>query len=181
MCVERIFLSSFVQIVKVKCKSKKQIILCVWWRCVKWASVPKLVAKLRSSNFCLEDAPRSGRSVETDEDTIKTWIDAKRHVATCEIVNRLNLSSSIVHHLKRLGLISKFNISVSYFRTKKCFLKESFGIKKLILHILLLEIGTQRRLISSIKSTWLETELNVVLRNKRRLTQVQKNNKNLGV
>lgn len=93
-------------------------------QCQKWFE------KFRSSNFCLEDAPRSGRSVETDEGTIKTWIDAKRQIATWEIVKRLNLSNSIVHHLKLLGLISKFNISVSYFGTKKCFLKESFEIKK---------------------------------------------------
>ena len=37
-------------------------------------------AKFRSGNFDVEDAPRSGRPVEADEDTIKTLIDANRRI-----------------------------------------------------------------------------------------------------
>ena len=60
-------------------------------------------AKFRSGNFDVEDAPRSGRPVEADEDTIKALIDANRRITTCEIAERLNLSNSTVHdHLKRL-------------------------------------------------------------------------------
>ena len=41
-------------------------------KCQNW------FAKFRSGNFNVEDAPRSGRSVEADEDTIKTLIDTNR-------------------------------------------------------------------------------------------------------
>ena len=60
-------------------------------------------AKFRSGND-VEDAPRSGRPVEADEDTIKTLIDANRRITTREIAERLNLSNSInIHdHLKRV-------------------------------------------------------------------------------
>ena len=60
-------------------------------------------AKFRSGNFDVEDAPRSGRPVEADEDTIKALIDANRRITTREIAERLNLSNSTVHdHLKRI-------------------------------------------------------------------------------
>ena len=72
-------------------------------------------AKFRSGNFDVEDAPRSGRPVEADEDTIKALIDANRRITTREIAERLNLSNSTVHdHLKRLGLISKLDIWVPH-------------------------------------------------------------------
>jgi hypothetical protein len=46
--------------------------------------------------------------VETDEDTIKVLIDGNRRITTREITERLNLSNSTVHHhFKRLGFISK--------------------------------------------------------------------------
>ena len=62
-------------------------------------------AKFRSGNFDVEDAPRSGRPVEADEDTIKALIDANRRITTREIAERLNLSNSTVHdHLKRVWL-----------------------------------------------------------------------------
>jgi len=68
-------------------------------------------AKFRSGNFDVEDAPRSGKPVKANEDTIKALIDANRRITICEIAERLNLSNSIVHdHLKRLGLISKLDI-----------------------------------------------------------------------
>ena len=59
-------------------------------------------AKFRSGNFDVEDAPRSGRPVEADEDTIKAF-DANRRKTTREIAERLNLSNSTVNdHLKRV-------------------------------------------------------------------------------
>lgn len=68
----------------------------------------------------LKRAPRSGRPVEDDEDTIKALIDANRRITTLEIAERLNLSNSTVHdHLKRLGLISKLNIWVRHVLTER--------------------------------------------------------------
>lgn len=77
-------------------------------------------AKFRCGNFDVEDAPRSGRPVEADEDTIKALIDANRRITTREIAERLNLSNSTVHdHLKRLGLISKLDIWVPHVLTER--------------------------------------------------------------
>lgn len=77
-------------------------------------------AKFRSGNFDVEDAPRSGRPVKADEDTIKALIDANRRITTREIAERLNLSNSTVHdHLKRLGLISKLDIWVPHVLTER--------------------------------------------------------------
>ena len=77
--------------------SKKKIIGCVWRRCIDRTPVPKLVCKFRSGNFDVEGAPRSGKPVEADEDTIKALIDANRRITTREIAERLNLSNSTVH------------------------------------------------------------------------------------
>ncbi|XP_035724083.1 histone-lysine N-methyltransferase SETMAR-like [Vespa mandarinia] len=72
-------------------------------------------AKFRSGNFDVEDAPRSGRPVEADKDTIKALVDANRRIATREIGERLNLSNSTVYdHLKGLGLTSKLDIWVPH-------------------------------------------------------------------
>ncbi|CAK9827579.1 Histone-lysine N-methyltransferase SETMAR [Anthophora retusa] len=77
-------------------------------------------AKFRSGNFDAEDAPRSGRSVEADKDTIKALIDANRRITTREIAERLNLSNSTVHdHLKDLGLTSKLDIWVLHVLTER--------------------------------------------------------------
>ena len=77
-------------------------------------------AKFQSGNFDVENAPRSGRPVEADEDAIKALIDANRRITTREIVERLNLSNSTVHdYLKRLGLISKLDMWVLHVLTER--------------------------------------------------------------
>ncbi|GFV37920.1 HTH_48 domain-containing protein [Trichonephila clavipes] len=40
------------------------------------------IAKFRSGIFDVEDAPRSGRPVEADKDTIKALVDANRRIKT---------------------------------------------------------------------------------------------------
>ncbi|GFX81004.1 histone-lysine N-methyltransferase SETMAR [Trichonephila clavipes] len=77
-------------------------------------------AKFRSGNFDVEDAPRSGRSVEADKDAIKALVDANRRITTREIGLRLNLSNSTVYdHLKGLGLSSKFDVWVPHVLTQR--------------------------------------------------------------
>ena len=77
-------------------------------------------AKFRSGNFDVEDAPRSGRPVEADKDTIKALVDANRRITTREIGERLNLSNSTVYdHLKGLGLTSKLDIWVPHVLTER--------------------------------------------------------------
>ncbi|GFW50981.1 histone-lysine N-methyltransferase SETMAR [Trichonephila clavipes] len=76
--------------------------------------------KFRSGNFVVEDAPRSGRPVEADKDTIKALVDANRRITTREIGSRLNLSNSTVYdHLKGLGLSSKLDVWVLPVRTER--------------------------------------------------------------
>ncbi|GFX10371.1 histone-lysine N-methyltransferase SETMAR [Trichonephila clavipes] len=77
-------------------------------------------AKFRSGNFDVEDAPRSGRPVEADKDTIKALVDANRRITTREIGLRLNLSNSTVYdHLKGLTLSSKPDVWVPHVLTER--------------------------------------------------------------
>ncbi|GFV90754.1 histone-lysine N-methyltransferase SETMAR [Trichonephila clavipes] len=77
-------------------------------------------AKFRSGNFDVKDAPRSGRPVEADKDTIKALVDTNRRLITCEINEGLNLSNSFVYdHLKGLGLSSRLDIWVPHGLTRK--------------------------------------------------------------
>ncbi|EZA47571.1 Histone-lysine N-methyltransferase SETMAR, partial [Ooceraea biroi] len=71
--------------------------------------------KFRSGDFNVKDAPRSGRPIEIDDDKIKALIDSNRRLTTREIAENLNISkSSVENHLKRLGYISKLDISVPH-------------------------------------------------------------------
>ena len=59
-------------------------------------------AKFRSANFDVEDVALSGRPVEADKDTMKALVDGNRGITTCDIGERLNLStSSLYDHLKK--------------------------------------------------------------------------------
>ncbi|GFU92966.1 histone-lysine N-methyltransferase SETMAR [Trichonephila clavipes] len=76
-------------------------------------------AKFRSSNFDVENAPRSGRSVEDDKDAIKVLVDANWRITTREIGLRLNLSNSSVYdHLKGLGSSLKLDVWVLHVLTE---------------------------------------------------------------
>ncbi|GFT59070.1 histone-lysine N-methyltransferase SETMAR [Trichonephila clavipes] len=77
-------------------------------------------AKFRSGNFDVEDAPRSGRPVEADKDSIKELVDVNRRIPTREIGLRLNLSNSTVYdHLKGLGLSSNLDVWVPHVLTER--------------------------------------------------------------
>ncbi|GFV71898.1 histone-lysine N-methyltransferase SETMAR [Trichonephila clavipes] len=77
-------------------------------------------AKFRFGNFDVEDAPRSGRTIEADKDAIKALVDANRRITTREIGLRLNLSSLTVYdHLKGLGLSSKLDVWVPHVLTER--------------------------------------------------------------
>ncbi|GFT28561.1 histone-lysine N-methyltransferase SETMAR [Trichonephila clavipes] len=81
---------------------------------------PNWFAKFRSSNFDVEDAPRSGRPVEADKNAINALVDANRRIPTREIGLRLNLSNSTIYdHLKGLGLSSKLDVGVPHVLTER--------------------------------------------------------------
>ncbi|EZA53745.1 Histone-lysine N-methyltransferase SETMAR, partial [Ooceraea biroi] len=78
-------------------------------QCQNW------VTKFQSGDFNVKDAPRSGRPIEIDDDKIKALIDSNRRLTTREIAENLNISkSSVENHSKRLGYISKLDISVPH-------------------------------------------------------------------
>jgi len=58
--------------------------------CRKW------FARFRSGNFNLEDAPRSGRPSEINDDEIKALIENDRHLTAEEIAKRINISATQV-------------------------------------------------------------------------------------
>lgn len=53
--------------------------------------------KLRSANFDIENALRSGRPIEADTDPKHALIDGKGWISTSEISERLNLSNSTIN------------------------------------------------------------------------------------
>ena len=72
-------------------------------------------SKFRSGYFDLEDAPRSGRSINADDDKIKALVDADHHITTRKIAEQLKWSDLTVHdHLKHPGLDSKLDTWVPH-------------------------------------------------------------------
>lgn len=72
-------------------------------------------AKFRPVNFDVKGAPRSGRPVKTDKDTIKALVDANRRITTFICLS----NSTVFDHLKGLGLTSKLDIWVSLILTER--------------------------------------------------------------
>ena len=73
------------------------------------------MARFRSGNFDLKDAPRSGRPTEVDDDKIKAMIENNRRSTTREIAEKLNISHTYVErHLKQLGYFNKLDIWVTH-------------------------------------------------------------------
>ncbi|GFT64402.1 HTH_48 domain-containing protein [Trichonephila clavipes] len=53
--------------------------------------------KFRSGNFDVEDAPRSGRPLETDKDAIKALVDANRRITTQRnLCRRIDVCDSLL-------------------------------------------------------------------------------------
>ena len=77
--------------------------------CQKW------FAKFHAGDFLLDDAPRSGRPVEVDNDQIKTLIENSQCYTTREIADILRISkSSAENHLHQLGYVNRFDVLVPH-------------------------------------------------------------------
>ena len=63
--------------VKKYCSNQKEIDRCVWGRCADSTPVTEL-ARFRSGNFNVENAPCSERPIEADTDAKTTLVDANR-------------------------------------------------------------------------------------------------------
>lgn len=50
--------------------------------------------KFRSEDFDVKDAPRSGKTIEVDDDKIKALMESNRRLTIREIAKTLNLSKS---------------------------------------------------------------------------------------
>jgi histone-lysine N-methyltransferase SETMAR len=71
--------------------------------------------KFRSENFLFQDVPRSGRSVQLNEDQLKAIIENDRHITVREIAKKLNLSKTTIDdHLRNLGYSKKLDIWVPH-------------------------------------------------------------------
>jgi len=82
--------------------------------CRKW------FARFRFGNFNLEDAPRSGRPSEINDDEIKALIENDRHLTAEEIAKRINISATQVRaHLKAMRYVKKVDIWVPYKLSEK--------------------------------------------------------------
>ena len=82
--------------------------------CQKW------FAKFCAGDFSLDDAPRSGRPAEADNDQIETLIKNKQRYTTREIADILKISkSSVENHLHQVGYVNCFDIWVPHKLNKK--------------------------------------------------------------
>lgn len=78
-------------------------------QCQRW------FARFRAGDFTLNDAPRSGRPIEVDDDKIMALIKSNPHYTTREIAEELNIHFTTVHdHLKKLGFTSKLDVWVPH-------------------------------------------------------------------
>ena len=77
--------------------------------CQKW------FVKFRAGDFSLDDAPRSGRPVEVDNNQIETIIENNQCYTMREIADILKISkSSIENHLHQLGYVNCFDVWVPH-------------------------------------------------------------------
>ncbi|KAM5254151.1 histone-lysine N-methyltransferase SETMAR-like [Hipposideros larvatus] len=77
--------------------------------CQRWFT------KFRAGDFDLNNASRSGRPTEVDDDKIKALIESNPHYTTREIAETLNIHHLSIHdHLKKLGYVSKLVIWVPH-------------------------------------------------------------------
>ena len=77
--------------------------------CQKW------FAKFRAGDFSLDDAPRSGRPVEVDQDQIETLIENNQRYTMWEIADRLKIyKSRTENHLHQLGYVHHFDVWVPH-------------------------------------------------------------------
>ena len=84
------------------------------WTCQKW------FAKFRAGDFSLDDARRSGKPVEVDNDHIETLIESNQLYTMWKIADTLKISKwSIENHLHQLGYIHHFDVWVPPKLSKK--------------------------------------------------------------
>ncbi|XP_076061575.1 histone-lysine N-methyltransferase SETMAR-like [Oratosquilla oratoria] len=75
----------------------------------------KLLKKFRSSNFNLEDAPRSGKPSAFDEDTLNHLLHEDPRQSTREIEQPIGYDhATVVRHLQKMGKVQKLSASVPH-------------------------------------------------------------------
>ena len=83
------------------------------WTCQKW------FVKFDAGDSLLDDAPRSGRPVEVDNDQIEALIENSQHYTTQEIANIFKISkSSVENHLHQLSYVNRFDVWVPHKQKK---------------------------------------------------------------
>lgn len=95
---------------KSAAKTRKKICAVYGEDAVNERTCRKWFAKFRAGNFVLDDAPRSGRPVEIDDDKIQTLIKDNPHYSTRMIAEILKVSqTAVVEHLHALGYINRLD------------------------------------------------------------------------
>jgi histone-lysine N-methyltransferase SETMAR len=66
-------------------------------------------ARFKEGNFSLNDAPRSGRPIEIDDEELEAILQEDRHQTTRELAEQLNCSpQTVLNHLNKMGKTQKF-------------------------------------------------------------------------
>lgn len=78
-------------------------------QCQRWYK------KFNEGDFDLNDAPRSGRPTEIDDDELKALVESNSHYTTRYMAETLKISNSSVHdHLKKLNYVSRLDVWIPY-------------------------------------------------------------------
>ena len=71
----------------------------------------KWFSKFHGGDFSLDDAPRSGRPVEVDNNQVETLVENNQCYTTWETADILKISkSSTENHLHQLGFVNCFDV-----------------------------------------------------------------------
>ena len=101
--------------VKTQLKHKKKICAVYGEGAVTDRTCQKWFVKFRAGDFSLDDAPRSGRPAEVDNNQIETIIKNNQHYTTWETADVLKISKSRVeNHLHQLGYVNRFDVWVPH-------------------------------------------------------------------
>ena len=91
--------------------------------------------KFCAGDFSLDDAPRSGRSVEVNSDQIETIIEDNQRYTTREIADILKIyKSSLDHHLHQLGYVNHLDVWVPHNLSEKNLFNHVSACNSLLKH-----------------------------------------------
>ena len=83
----------------------------------------KVVCEVSCWKFLLDNAPRSGRPVEVDNNQIETLTEKSQRYTTWEVADILKIpKSSVESHLHQPGYVNRFDVWVPHKLSEKTFM-----------------------------------------------------------